>query len=59
MDPQQHVSAAPVGKYMTSFKGLLTTHKKEVTARQEDGDWLVYSHDENLEYQLGAIKGKC
>lgn len=44
---------------MTSFKGLLTTHKKEVTARQEDGDWLVYSHDENLEHQLGAIKGKC
>lgn len=38
---------------MTSFRSFLTTHK-EFTTRQEDGGWLVHSHDENTREVIGG-----
>lgn len=39
---------------MTSLRGFLTTDKEEFTARQEDGGWLVHSHEENTQKVIGG-----
>lgn len=39
---------------MTSLRSFLTTDKEEFTAREEDGGWLVHSHEENTRKVIGG-----
>lgn len=49
--------SAPIGKNKLSvLRVFLTIPKVEFTARQEDGGWLVHSHDENTRALIGGHK---